>query len=81
MTEFLDDKIVKLYEGYVDPKSFIKGVNKLLDEWSGGSMNLTQLKRANNLINLAMDRIEKDHGVRIMKKDAYYKSIMQVNFG
>ncbi len=79
---FLDDEIVALYELCNTGKQFIDEINKLLDERAElKKINHTDLKRINNLINLAMDRIEKKHGIRLIKKDAYYNQIMQENFG
>lgn len=79
---FLDDEIVALYELCDTGKQFIKGINELLDErLKTKRVKHTDLKRINNSINLAMDRIEKEHGIRLIKKDAYYNQVMKENFG
>ena len=79
---FLDDEIVALFELCITGKEFVDGFNELLDERNKSQrINHTDLKRINNCINLAMDRIEKEHGIRLMKKDDYYNQVMEENFG
>jgi len=79
---FLDDEIITLFELCDTGKQFIDGINELLDERCANKrITHTDLKRINNSINLAMDRIEKEQGIRLIKKDAYYNQIMKENFG
>lgn len=69
--KFLDDEIVELFESATNVEDFSKGVSKLLIARHPTNFTDTELRRTNSLVNLANDRIKKEHGAYVYKKDMF----------
>lgn len=80
MSNFLDDQIVELFDNVIVdeiPVDDFHGcfADLLLKKMPKNFMGLTDVKRIQNGVNLAIDRIQKKYGWCPLKKDQFFEAV------